>query len=126
MLCTLQNGYFNVLCSTPLSKVWTSELLRTHQTSAFISAPKTSHHELNELDSGDFDDLTYAEFEAAHPAVFRQRELNKLTFRYPGGESYVDVCRRLERLLPVLDKEHNLLLICHQVRNSTTLNVLFH
>ncbi len=66
---------------------------RTHQTVEFIDAPKTSWRQLNEIDSGDYDDLTYEEFEAEHPEHFAERERNKLTFRYPNGESYVDLCR---------------------------------
>ena len=63
--------------------VWCSELQRTHQTAAGISA--TERHirpELNELSSGDFDDLTYDEFESAHPKEFQDRIKNKLTFRH--------------------------------------------
>ncbi len=67
--------------------------MRTKQTSEYISAPKTSFAELNELDSGDLDDYTYEEFEREHPTLFKDREQHKLTFRYPNGESYVDLCR---------------------------------
>ena len=82
-----------VLIKAILFQVWTSELQRTHQTAEHINAPKQAFPELNELDSGCFDDLTYKEFEDKYPAKFKEREANKLTFTYPEGESYVDVCR---------------------------------
>ena len=49
--------------------------------------------ELNELDSGFYDELSYEEFEKMYPEEFRDREQNKLTYRYPNGESYVDLCQ---------------------------------
>ena len=89
-------------------------MTRTHQTAEHIDAPKLSFAAMNELDSGKFDDLTYEEFESRHPQEFRLREVNKLTYRYPNGESYVDLCHRLEAVLPEMDRENNLLVICHQ------------
>ncbi len=78
-------------------QLWTSELVRTHQTAEHICATsRTIHPELNELDSGDYDDLTYEDFERLHPEEFAAREADKLCFRYPGGESYVDLCRWVE------------------------------
>ena len=77
-------------------QIWISELKRTHQTAAYVRAPKTPLPELNELESGEYDDLTYEEFEQKFPEKFRERELNKLCFRYPGGESYVDLCRYMQ------------------------------
>ena len=41
--------------------------------------------------------------------------------RYPGGESYLDVCARLTPLLPELDRAHNNVIIAHQA----TLRCLF-
>ena len=34
--------------------------------------------------------------------------------RYPGGESYLDVCARLSTILPELDRAHNNVIIAHQ------------
>ena len=73
--------------------MWISELDRTHQTSAEITAKKEVLPELNEIGSGIFDHLTYEELEKFHPVEFTNREANKLTYRYPQGESYIDVCK---------------------------------
>jgi len=75
-------------------QIWTSQLRRTLETAEHIECDdKTSFPALNELDSGDLDEITYEEFERRFPAEFSAREEDKLGYRYPGGESYVDVCR---------------------------------
>eukprot|EP00095_Tigriopus_kingsejongensis_P007784 maker-scaffold370_size193435-snap-gene-0.38 protein:Tk07784 transcript:maker-scaffold370_size193435-snap-gene-0.38-mRNA-1 annotation:"6-phosphofructo-2-kinase fructose- -bisphosphatase-like" len=100
-----------------IDKVWTSELLRTHQTSAHIkdiSQKRIVKSELNEIMSGVFDDLTYEEFQIESPNEYKEREMNKLTYRYPEGESYLDLCSRIEPLMNQMDTDENLLVICHQ------------
>ena len=101
----------------PLEKlvVWTSELRRTRQTAQHVKAPKMARSPLNELDSGLFDDLTYAEFEKRYPEEFARRARDKLRYRYPEGESYIDVCARLESVLPELDATTEpILVVAHQ------------
>jgi len=95
-------------------RVWTSELVRTHQTSQHIQAPKVVKKQLNEIESGDFDGMTYEEVAEQHPIEFAERDRDKLRYRYPLGESYVDVCRRLCEILPELNRSHNLLVVSHQ------------
>ncbi len=91
-----------------------SELKRTHQTAAGLNQPPRVCPQLNELDSGLFDDLTYAEFASRHPAEYADRQARKLDYAYPEGESYLDVCERLGAVLPEMDRSHNLVVICHQ------------
>ena len=40
--------------------------------------------------------MTYDEFREKMPEESRAREQNKLAYRYPRGESYIDLTRRLE------------------------------
>ena len=70
-----------------------SDLVRTHQTAQHIVAPKTIIPQLTEINSGDFDGMTYEEVAEKFPIEFALRDQDKLNYRYPGGESYVDVCR---------------------------------
>lgn len=76
-------------------QIWTSSLIRTHQTVHHIEGPKEAKNALDEIGSKQFDHLTYKQMEDMFPEMFRTREADKLNFRYPGegGESYVDVCR---------------------------------
>ena len=96
-------------------KVWTSNLVRTQQTAAYVSAPKEAYAEIDEINAGQFDGYTYEEVEAMYPQEFEARAQDKLCYRYPKGESYIDCCKRI---LPILEKmerstEH-LLIVAHQ------------
>ncbi len=60
------------------------------------------------------DDLTYDEFEGMYPKEFSRRQADKLRYRYPQGESYLDVCERLSNVLPQMNDSHNLVVVSHQ------------
>lgn len=73
---------------------------------------------LNELGSGSFDGLTYAEIAQLHPEEFENRIKNKLTYRYPGigGESYLDVISRLKPVINEIERSKaHLMIISHRV-----------
>ena len=38
--------------------------------------------------------MTYEEIKKEHPVDYAARERNKMTYRYPRGESYQDLCSR--------------------------------
>jgi 6-phosphofructo-2-kinase/fructose-2,6-biphosphatase len=48
---------------------------------------------LNEINAGDFDGLSYEDIAEMDPVEFAKRDQDKLRYRYPNGESYIDVCR---------------------------------
>lgn len=101
--------------------IWTSGLQRTVQTAAYVNAAERCQMPLlNEIDSGKLDGLTYEEFAEKYPDEFQGREDDKLRYRYPMGESYVDCC---ERLVPFLERFEDecrsgstspLLIVAHQ------------
>lgn len=97
----------------PLS-VWTSELRRTKQTAAEIMAPKRAVRALNELDAGICEGLTYEEMQERFPQEFAWRDQDKLRYRYPWGESYIDIMTRLRPVLSALEDEHNVVVVGHQ------------
>lgn len=69
----------------------------------------------DELYAGICDGLTYKEIEEKYPEEFARRQDDKLTYRYPRGESYMDVTLRLENV--VLDIERTrepILIVGHQ------------
>ena len=65
--------------------VWTSQLVRTKQTAAFVNAPKSNFSQFNEIDAGKFDSYTYDEVLETYPDEFKARAWDKLCYRYPNG-----------------------------------------
>ena len=81
------NVFFSFFHSDiPDLQVWTSTLVRTHQTAANVPAPKLSFKELNEIDAGSFDGMTYDEVAERFPEEFKARGCDKLNYRYPKGK----------------------------------------
>lgn len=95
-------------------KVWTSELRRTKQTAEGIDAPAEHIASLNELHAGVCEGLTYEEMQDKFPQEFAWRDQDKLRYRYPWGESYVDIMARLDPVLLELEHENNVLVVSHQ------------
>ncbi len=95
--------------------VWTSTLLRTVQTAAPLGRPTLQVRALDEIDAGVCDGMTYAQIEAELPEEFAARRADKLRYRYPRGESYEDVIRRLEPVIIELERQRDpVLVIAHQ------------
>ncbi|XP_014254083.1 6-phosphofructo-2-kinase/fructose-2,6-bisphosphatase [Cimex lectularius] len=95
-------------------RVWTSEKKRTKQTAEGIKAPVEHLLALNELDAGICEGMTYEEMQEKFPQEFAWRDQDKLRYRYPWGESYVDIMTRLEPVLLELEREDSVLVISHQ------------
>lgn len=53
---------------------------------------------LDEIDAGIAENLSYAEFKAKYPEEYMDRSKNKLHYKYPDGESYIDVINRIKSL----------------------------
>lgn len=92
-------------------QVWTSQLQRTKQTAELIPALNLRWRALNEIDAGICEGLTYEAVAEQHPDVARDRKQDKLRFRYPGGESYVDVIHRLEPVILEIERQRGPVLI---------------
>merc|ERR1719420_2508475 len=59
--------------------------------------------------------MTYAQIQEKYPNEFEKRRANKLTYRYPQGESYKDVIKRLEPVIFELERATKpVLVIAHQ------------
>ncbi|XP_043570073.1 6-phosphofructo-2-kinase/fructose-2,6-bisphosphatase 3 isoform X5 [Chiloscyllium plagiosum] len=95
-------------------KVWTSQLKRTIQTAEVLGGRYEQWKALNEIDAGVCEDLTYEEIKEQHPEEYALREQDKYYYRYPTGESYQDLVQRLEPVIMELERQGNVLVICHQ------------
>ena len=119
-------------CPRP-ARLWTSTLRRTKETAQFIEHDKLQHiwdngdegewvqfrpmarRNLDELYAGTCDGMTYKEIEQVYPDEFARRQNDKLQYRYPRGESYMDVTLRLEPLAQEMERTREpVLIVGHQ------------
>ena len=71
---------------------------------------------LRELNGGDYARMTYDEIKERFPEEYQKRERNKLEYRYPDGESYIDVKDRLSQILmKVVGCRDSVLIVGHIV-----------
>ena len=111
------------------ARLWTSSLKRTIGTARYIPHPKLVHPDgsewvqmaprvmrnLDEIYAGVCDGMTYADIEQAYPEEFTMRKEDKLGYRYPRGESYLDVISRLDPLVHELESySEPVLIVGHQ------------
>lgn len=107
------------------ARLWRSSLKRTGETIQFIKHDLQSDgwitmrprvwRNLDEIFAGVFDGFTYEEIQKVAPAEFQMRKQDKLSYRYPRGESYLDVITRLDPLIHELERQSDPLVICgHQ------------
>jgi broad specificity phosphatase PhoE len=117
------------------ARLWTSTMRRTKETAQFIQQtkimiksdvdaslefewvqmrPRAWHH-LDELFAGSCDGMTYEEIEEQFPEEWSRRNVDKLAYRYPRGESYLDVIARLEPIIIEMERHQEpLVIVAHQ------------
>jgi 6-phosphofructo-2-kinase / fructose-2,6-biphosphatase 3 len=99
-------------------RAYTSAKLRTTQTASFLRAEPYPLSALDEIDAGLCEGLTYDEIAKRFPDEAAARARDKLSYRYPQGESYVDVIRRLEPAIIEIERQtEDVLVIGHQAIN---------
>ncbi|XP_012533242.2 6-phosphofructo-2-kinase/fructose-2,6-bisphosphatase [Monomorium pharaonis] len=98
----------------PDLRVFTSRLRRTIATARGIEAPQEHIAALNELHAGVCEGLSYEEMQEHYPQEFAWRDQDKLRYRYPWGESYIDAMQRVEPVIAELQRSHNVLVVSHQ------------
>jgi len=94
-----------------------SSLKRTADTVKYLrKIPKVYWRVLDELDAGNCDGMTYEQVSREMPEEYEARQRDKLRYRYPRGESYLDVIQRLESVIVELERQSApVLVIAHQV-----------
>ncbi|OVA02745.1 Carbohydrate binding module family 20 [Macleaya cordata] len=98
------------------ASIWTSTLQRTILTaSPIVGFPKIQWRALDEINAGVCDGMTYEEIKKNMPEEYESRKKDKLRYRYPRGESYLDVIQRLEPVIIELERQRSpVVVISHQ------------
>eukprot|EP00658_Telonema_sp_P-2_P054241 TRINITY_DN43158_c0_g1_i2.p1 TRINITY_DN43158_c0_g1~~TRINITY_DN43158_c0_g1_i2.p1 ORF type:complete len:249 (+),score=43.97 TRINITY_DN43158_c0_g1_i2:58-804(+) len=107
------------------ARLWTSSMRRTIETAdeiphemlecGWVQMRPRQWRALDELYAGECDGMTYREIEAEMPDEFAARSRDKLQYRYPRGESYLDVITRLDPVLHEMERQKGpLLIVGHQ------------
>ncbi|CRL00079.1 CLUMA_CG013360, isoform A [Clunio marinus] len=94
--------------------IWTSELRRTISTVQNIPGPRATLKDLNEINAGICEGLTYEEIQERFPSEFAWRDQDKLKYRYPHGESYLDLLQRVDGVIQALLLNTDVLVVSHQ------------
>lgn len=95
-------------------QIYTSELRRAVSTVENIPAPRVALKDLNEIDAGICEGLTYEEIQERFPTEFAWRDQDKLKYRYPHGESYLDLLQRVDGVVQALLLNTEVLVVSHQ------------
>mmetsp|Transcript_2820 Transcript_2820/g.5589 ORF Transcript_2820/g.5589 Transcript_2820/m.5589 type:complete len:395 (-) Transcript_2820:301-1485(-) len=115
----------------PLSKkpqharLYTSSLRRTIDTvrhfdhtiqkDGWVTMRRREWRALDEIFAGVFDGMTYDQIKQKAPMQFQARLKNKLEYRYPRGESYMDVIKRVEQAVLCIEAlQDPVVVVAHQ------------
>ncbi|KAK8946531.1 6-phosphofructo-2-kinase/fructose-2,6-bisphosphatase [Platanthera zijinensis] len=104
------------LKSERTASIWTSTLQRTIMTATpIVELPKIQWRALDEINAGVCDGMAYEEIKRNMPEEYESRKKDKLRYRYPRGESYLDVIQRLEPVIIELERQRApVVVISHQ------------
>ena len=104
------------LAGESTASIWTSTLQRTVRTARHIHGfPKVHWRALDEINAGVCDGMTYAEIKEGMAEEYVARKGDKLRYRYPRGESYLDVIQRLEPVIIELERQRApVVVVAHQ------------
>tara|TARA_B110000208_G_scaffold192049_1_gene262238 strand:+ start:16423 stop:17649 length:1227 start_codon:yes stop_codon:yes gene_type:complete len=103
-------------------KIYTSTLKRTNETVALFNN-HTQYKVLDEINAGICSNMTPTDIGIKYPDILKCRELDKLNYRYPEGESYRDLCERLQNFVYKIEsRQQPLLIVSHRAVNRVLLS----
>lgn len=74
-----------------------------------------SYKDLDEINAGIGENMTYDDFALLHPEEDKLRKNDKLNYRYPEGESYIDLLERTKSIAEsVIKEDEDILIVCHR------------
>lgn len=96
-------------------EVFCSTLIRTINTAKEITANYKKYKCLDEINAGVCENKTYEEIKEIYPLEYENRKKDKLNYRYPSGESYIDLIERLKDFVYNIENNDNdIIIIGHQ------------
>ena len=105
------------ITSTKKRTIQTSNYLKNHMIIENLEC-------LDEINAGIAENMTYNEFKNTYPDEYEKRKLNKLIYKYPDGESYIDLMLRTKQFCDkTIENKENILIISHQ---AITRALLYH
>ena len=104
---------YELYCSTLIRAINTSKELTTN-----INICKC----LDEINAGICEHKTFEEVEKIYPEEFIKRKNDKLNYRYPSGESYLDLIERLRTFVFDIENNNNIVII---VAHQAILRVIY-
>jgi len=123
-----------ILTSTLKRAVITANLIDIEVKPVYLKA-------LDELNAGFCDGMTYEEIAVKFPIEIKERKSDKLNYRYPRGESYLDVIQRIEPIIfeierskaPVIVVAHQAIIRClyayfskHEIKEIPYISIPLH
>lgn len=78
--------------------------------------------EIDEINAGTCDSLTYKQIEEKYPEEYKKRQEDKLNYRYPKGESYIDLMNRLQPFIAEIEASPTPVIV---VSHQATLRCLY-
>jgi len=70
---------------------------------------------LEEINCGTCDGMTYEDIAKKYPFEHSERKLDKLGYRYPRGESYLDLIHRIEPVIFEIERQADpVIIVAHQ------------
>ncbi|XP_026438441.1 uncharacterized protein LOC113336946 isoform X1 [Papaver somniferum] len=94
-------------------------MIKSNQLSGFIlqvlNPLQIQWRALDEINAGVFDGMTNEEIKKNMPEGYESRKKDKLRYRYPQRESYLDVIQRLESGIIETERQRSPVVISHQV-----------
>jgi broad specificity phosphatase PhoE len=96
-------------------KVYVSPLNRTVETMEILKLNGIKEERIREIDFGVFEGKNYATLEREFPKETKLWNENPITYAMPQGESIKDAYFRVEEFLQeVVERDENVLLVCHE------------
>lgn len=103
-------------------ELYCSTLIRTINTSKELTTNINICKCLDEINAGICEHKTFEEVEKIYPEEFIKRKNDKLNYRYPSGESYLDLIERLRTFVFDIENNNNIVII---VAHQAILRVIY-
>ena len=111
-----------IYASTRQRAIHTAEPLANH-----LHLPIRTRHELDEMDFGTWEGKAPTDLGEDFTAQWQRYKENRLTFRFPGGENYLEVMARVKPFVEKIVKEHHgqqILTVGHRGSNRMLMALL--